>query len=228
MIKIFIFGITGKIGKLIIKLIKINKNFIILGGINKMNLFFFKIKKYKNIFLNMKKNGVLIDFSDSFLIKEILLISIKYKLPLIIGTTGFNLLKLKIIKKASKNIPIIISYNMSIGINLINLIISNINIFLIKFNFDSYIIDIHHNKKKDIPSGTSLMLSSKIKKNNILSLRIKNIIGNHIIYIISNYEIIKIEHFVINRKIFILGILYSIFWILNKKKGCFSMYDVFF
>ncbi|MBY0585456.1 hypothetical protein K5B08_00975, partial [Candidatus Carsonella ruddii] len=103
-------------------------------------------------------------------------------------------------------------------------------IYLKIYNFNSFIIDIHHDKKIDHPSGTSLMLFSKIKyiNKNIFSIRIKNIIGNHVLYLISNNEIIKIEHLVLNRNIFILGIFYSILWLLNKKNGCFSMYDVYF
>ncbi|BAF35095.1 dihydrodipicolinate reductase [Candidatus Carsonella ruddii PV] len=230
MIKIFIFGITGKIGKTILNFIKLNKNFILLGGINKKNYKKFINNKYNFIFKLMTKNSVIIDFSNHYMIKKILFVSLYYKISLIIGTTGFNFKELKCIKYCSKYIALILSYNMSIGINILNLFFLNLNYFFLKFNFNSIIIDIHHNKKKDKPSGTALILYSKLKNINlnIFSSRIKNIIGNHIIYLISNFEILKFEHYVINRNIFIIGIFYSIIWLMNKKMGFFSMYNVFF
>ncbi|XOD39060.1 MAG: 4-hydroxy-tetrahydrodipicolinate reductase [Candidatus Carsonella ruddii] len=230
MIKIFIFGITGKMGKTILNFLKLNNIFNLLGGINKKNCLNLFKNKYNLIFNKMNKNGILIDFSNFNLLKKILFISKTFKIPLVIGTTGLNLILLYYIKYISINIPILLSYNMSIGLNLINYFFSNLNNYLKIYNFNSFIIDIHHDKKMDSPSGTSLMIFSKIKNinKNIFSIRIKNIIGNHIIYLISNNEIIKIEHLVLNRNIFILGIFYSILWLLNKKKGCYSMYDIYF
>ncbi|WP_433928098.1 dihydrodipicolinate reductase C-terminal domain-containing protein [Candidatus Carsonella ruddii] len=230
MIKIFIFGITGKMGKSILNFLKLNKNFNLLGGINKKNFFKLFKNKYNIIFLKMNKNGILIDFSNFNLLKKILFISKKFIIPLIIGTTGLDIIILNYIKYTSFFVSILLSYNMSIGLNIINYCLSNINIYLKKYNFNSFIIDIHHEKKIDSPSGTSLMLFSKINNinKNIFSIRIKNIIGNHIIYLISNNEIIKIEHLVLNRNIFILGIFYSILWLLNKQNGCYSIYDIYF
>ncbi|AFP84291.1 dihydrodipicolinate reductase C-terminal domain-containing protein [Candidatus Carsonella ruddii] len=230
MIKIFIFGITGKIGKNILNFIKLNNNFILIGGINKKNYKKFLNNKYNFIFKLMNNNSIIIDFSNHYIIKNILFVSLYYKIPIIIGTTGFNFKELKYIKFSSKYVALILSYNMSIGVNMLNLFFLNLNFFFLKFNFNSIIIDIHHNKKKDAPSGTALIFYSKLKNINlnIFSSRIKNIIGNHIIYLISNYEIIKFEHYVINRNIFIIGIFYSIIWLMSKKKGCFSMYNVFF
>ncbi|BCG49296.1 4-hydroxy-tetrahydrodipicolinate reductase [Candidatus Carsonella ruddii] len=230
MIKIFVFGITGKMGKSILNYIKLNKGFILLGGVNKNNYYKLFINKYTIIFNKMKNTSVLIDFSNVLLIKKNLFISKKFKIPIIIGVTGLHLKLLNYIKFSSKYISILLSYNMSIGINIINLFLSNTNNYLKKYNFESFILDIHHDKKIDSPSGTALMLFSKIRKinKNILSIRIKNIIGNHFIFLISNNEIIKIEHFVLNRNIFVIGIFYSILWLLNTKKGCFSMYDIFF
>ncbi|XZR52666.1 MAG: dihydrodipicolinate reductase C-terminal domain-containing protein [Candidatus Carsonella ruddii] len=230
MIKIFIFGITGKMGKSILNYLKLNKNFVLLGGINKKNFFKLFKNKYNFIFLSMNKNSIFLDFSNYIIIKKILFLSQKFFIPLIIGTTGLDSLTLNFIFYISKKIPILLSYNMSIGLNILNLIFININFYLKIYNFQSFIIDIHHDQKIDSPSGTSLILYSKIKNFNkkIFSARIKSIIGNHIIYLISNEEIIKIEHIVLNRIIFIIGIFFSILWLLNKNNGLYSMYDIYF
>ncbi|WMC19939.1 MAG: hypothetical protein NVS86_00445 [Candidatus Carsonella ruddii] len=230
MIKIFIFGITGKMGKSILNYLKLNKNFILLGGVSKKNFFKLFKNKYNFIFLSMSKNSIFLDFSNYILIKKILFLSQKFLIPLIIGTTGLNSLILNFIFYVSKKIPVLLSYNMSIGLNILNLIFININFYLKIYNFQSFIIDIHHDQKIDSPSGTSLILLSKIKNFNkkIFSARIKSIVGNHIIYLISNEEIIKIEHIVLNRVIFIIGIFFSILWLLNKNNGLYSMYDIYF
>ncbi|WGS66744.1 hypothetical protein MEJ65_00440 [Candidatus Carsonella ruddii] len=230
MIKIFIFGITGKMGKSILNYLKLNKNFVLLGGINKKNFFKLFKNKYNFLFLKMNKNSIFLDFSNYIIIKKILFLSQKFLIPLIIGTTGLDSLTLNLIFYISKKIPILLSYNMSIGLNILNLIFININFYLKIYNFQSFIIDIHHDQKIDSPSGTSLILFSKIKNFNkkIFSARIKSIIGNHVIYLISNEEIIKIEHIVLNRIIFIIGIFFSILWLLNKNNGLYSMYDIYF
>ncbi|BFI90895.1 dihydrodipicolinate reductase C-terminal domain-containing protein [Candidatus Carsonella ruddii] len=230
MIKIFIFGITGKMGKSILNYLKLNKNFILLGGVNKKNFCKLFKNKYNFLFLKMKKNGIFLDFSNYTIIKKILFLSQKFSIPLIIGTTGLEPIVLNLIFFISKKVPILLSYNMSIGLNIINLIFININFYLKIYNFQSFIIDIHHDQKIDSPSGTSLILFSKIKNFNkkIFSARIKSVIGNHIIYLVSNEEIIKIEHIILNRIIFIIGIFYSILWILNKNNGLYSMYDIYF
>ncbi|UNB92147.1 dihydrodipicolinate reductase C-terminal domain-containing protein [Candidatus Carsonella ruddii] len=230
MIKIFIFGITGRMGKEILNFLKINNNFNLLGGINKNNSQLIFKNNYIKIFKKMKNNGILIDFSNYLILKKNLFISKIFSIPLLIGITGLNLQLLNYVKYTSGFIPILLSYNMSIGLNLINYFLSNINLYLKIYNYNSFIIDIHHDKKIDKPSGSSLMLFSKIKSlnKNIFSVRIKNIIGNHIIYLISNNELIKIEHIILQRNIFIIGIFYSLFWLLKKCNGCYSMYDVYF
>ncbi|MFI4878715.1 MAG: dihydrodipicolinate reductase C-terminal domain-containing protein [Candidatus Carsonella ruddii] len=230
MIKIFIFGITGKIGKEILFFLKLNKNFILLGGINKKNSKFLFKKKYIKIFKKNYKKTIFIDFSNILILKKNLFISYKFFIPILIGLTGLNIILLNYVKFVSLSCSILLSYNMSIGLNIINFFLSKINIYLKIYNFNSFILDIHHNSKIDKPSGTSLMLYSKIKKinNNIYSIRLKNVIGKHILYFISNNEIIKIEHLILNRNIFIIGIFYSLFWLFKKKKGCYTMYDVYF
>ncbi|MGP4128142.1 MAG: dihydrodipicolinate reductase C-terminal domain-containing protein [Candidatus Carsonella ruddii] len=230
MIKIFIFGITGKMGKSILNYLKLNKNFILLGGVNKKNFFKLFKNKYNFLFLKMNKNSIFLDFSNYIIIKKILFLSQKFLIPLIIGTTGLDSLTLNFIFYVSKKISILLSYNMSIGLNILNLIFINVNFYLKIYNFQSFIIDIHHDKKIDSPSGTSLILFSKIRNFNkkIFSARIKSIIGNHVVYLISNEEIIKIEHIVLNRVIFIIGIFFSILWLLNKNNGLYSMYDIYF
>ncbi|MGK2916044.1 MAG: dihydrodipicolinate reductase C-terminal domain-containing protein [Candidatus Carsonella ruddii] len=230
MIKIFIFGITGKIGKEILFFLKLNKNFILLGGINKKNSNFLFKKKYIKIFKNNCKKTIFVNFSNIIILKKNLFIVYKFLIPILIGLTGLNIILLNYIKFVSLFCSILLSYNMSIGLNIINFFLSKINIYLKIYNFNSFIIDIHHNLKIDKPSGTSLILYSKIKKinKNIYSIRLKNVIGHHILYFISNNETIKIEHLVLNRNIFIIGIFYSLFWLFKKKKGCYSMYDVYF
>ncbi|MBY0585303.1 hypothetical protein K5B08_00030, partial [Candidatus Carsonella ruddii] len=83
MIKIFIFGITGKIGKSILNFLKLNKNFNLLGGINKKNFLKLFKNRYNLIFKKMNKNGILIDFSNFFLLKKILFISKFFSIPVI-------------------------------------------------------------------------------------------------------------------------------------------------
>ena len=87
---------------------------------------------------------------------------IENKKPIVIGTTGFNDEQLQIIKEASQDIPVLLSYNMSKGIFFLK---ESIKDFLLKnqHNFECVIHEVHHTEKVDSPSGTAIELEKTIK-----------------------------------------------------------------
>lgn len=168
---------------------------------------------------------VIIDFSHPILLEKTFYYSLKYNVPIIIGTTGYNKEKMAQIKEFSKNLPILISSNFSNGIMLIKKIINQNNI-----NFNEYkktIIERHNSLKKDSPSGTSLMLGELLDTNNIYSYREPFFIGEHDIVLENEFEIITFTHKVLNRNIFAIGALKAATWLLNKENGLYSFEDVY-
>ncbi|WP_367680030.1 4-hydroxy-tetrahydrodipicolinate reductase [Buchnera aphidicola] len=261
--RIAIFGALGKMGKIIIKQIHQNSNFNITTAIVKKNdpnigKDIGKILGIKNSNIVTSDNleekieffDILIDFSSTSATLNNLFLCEKYKKKMIIGTTGFKKSEIEKIKKSSKKIAIIFSANFSIGINLILNTLEKITKTLISTS-DVEIIEYHHNKKIDAPSGTALMLGKKIadtmkwklenhsiyerkgkigvrptKKIGFSTIRGGDIIGEHTIMFASSGERIEITHKASNRALFANGVIKALKWILKKDIGYFNMEDV--
>jgi 4-hydroxy-tetrahydrodipicolinate reductase len=151
----------------------------------------------------------------------------KYKIPLVIGTTGLSAEQLDVLKSLSKKVPIVQSYNFSVGIQMLLKCTE-----ILKENLPEWDIEIsetHHRFKKDKPSGTALMIKNLIGKDvNISSLRLGNVPGNHKVSFGGLGEVISITHFATSRRTFSEGVIKSILFIMNKKNGLYSFSEVLF
>lgn len=167
------------------------------------------------------KPDIIIDFSSHNLISYSLDVSIKYNIPLIIGTTGYNNEEMALISEKSKIIPILKCSNFSPGINYILKILKDP--FLNEY--ESKIIETHHKFKTDIPSGSALDLSVVLNCKNIESIRDKDKLGIHEIILFNENEKISIKHEVLNRNIFAEKVIEVSRWFINKKPGLYSYED---
>ena len=197
-----------------------------------------------------KKSDIIIDFTVPKCTLEILKIAVKQKKRVIIGTTGFTLKEENIIKKISKNIPILKAGNMSLGINLL-MYLTEIASKSLGNNFLSKVFEAHHKFKKDHPSGTALMLGQGIaigknknfygimgkkylnkkkfpygKRINFNSVRKGKIIGEHEVLFSSGKEIIRLNHEAFDRALYSEGALAAASWLIKKKPGLYSMRDL--
>ena len=214
-------------------------------------------KKFKGIEIQknnieaFKKVKVIIDFSIPKSTIEILKIAKKLKKKVVIGTTGFSKTEENLIKNFSKNIAIFKSGNMSLGINLIGYI-TEILSKKIPNDYRVGILDNHHKKKKDYPSGTAILLGNAIakgrnkslqklkgkiflnKKGNLQSKKINffiirkgRTIGNHSVIYNNKIENIELKHSAFSRELFADGAINAAIWINKKNKGLFNMRDMF-
>jgi 4-hydroxy-tetrahydrodipicolinate reductase len=101
---------------------------------------------------------VVIDFSNPAALARLLSYCIRRRLPVILCTTGYGPEHLEAIRKASEQIPVFKSGNMSVGINLLTVLLKKAAAVLGE-NFDVEIVERHHRTKLDAPSGTALMLA---------------------------------------------------------------------
>jgi len=250
-IKITITGALGRMGKILIKRISTNKNLKLFSLTDlKSGKIINGIKIQKNNMEAFKKTDVIIDFSRPKSSLEILNYAKKFKKKVVIGTTGFNSKQNNLIKNYSKRIAIFKSGNMSLGINLLEYIVS---IFSkkIPINYQIGINDDHHKQKIDYPSGTALMLANAIsrsKNKDLKSMKGKmflnrsgnlqknkitffitrkgNTIGKHSVNFNNNIENIELKHTAFSRDLFADGALNAAVWISKKNKGLFNMQDV--
>ena len=250
-INITITGALGKMGKILIKRISENKNLKLFSLTDlKSGKIINGIKIQKNNMEAFKKTDVIIDFSKPKASLEILNYAKKFKKRVVIGTTGFNSKQNNLIKNYSKKIAIFKSGNMSLGINLLEYIVS---IFSKKIpsNYKIGINDNHHKQKIDYPSGTALMLANAIsrgKDKDLKSMKGKmflnrsgnlqknkitffitrkgNTIGKHSVNFNNNIENIELKHTAFSRDLFADGALNAAVWISKKNKGLFNMQDI--
>jgi len=250
-INITITGALGRMGKILIKRISKNKNLKLFSLTDlKSGKIINEIKVQKNNMEAFKKTDVIIDFSRPKASLEVLNYAKKFKKKIVIGTTGFNSKQNNLIKNYSKRIAIFKSGNMSLGINLLEYIVS---IFSkkIPINYQIGINDDHHKQKIDYPSGTALMLANAIsrsKNKDLKSMKGKmflnrsgnlqknkitffitrkgNTIGKHSVNFNNNIENIELKHTAFSRDLFADGALNAAVWISKKNKGLFNMQDV--
>ena len=190
-----------------------------------------------NDFLAKEKNPIdvsaVIDFSSPEGFVNALRFCVKNKIPFISGTTGLSAKNLEAVKAAKKIIPILIASNMSLGIANLK---SSIEKYLISINTSvkCKIVEVHHTKKKDSPSGTALEIvkflenfhASKIDGSiDIKSYRIGNIFGIHRIEFKSEEGIINFQHIASSRDVFAIGALQAARSINSMEIGEYSFAD---
>jgi len=251
-INVTVTGALGRMGKILIKRISKNKNLKLFSLTDlKSGKTLNGIKTQKNNLEAFKKTDIIIDFSRPKASLEILSYAKKLKKKVVIGTTGFSKKQDSLIKKYSKKIAIFKSGNMSLGINLLEYIISILS-KKIPNDYHIGISDDHHRKKIDYPSGTALMLASAVckgknknfdsikgkiflnKKGNFQKNKINffitrkgSTIGKHSVLFNNKIENIELRHVAFSRELFADGALKAAIWISKKNKGLFNMQDMF-
>jgi 4-hydroxy-tetrahydrodipicolinate reductase len=209
MSKVFLFGATGKMGREISALIE-------------------KDKKLK-LTDQLEKAKVIIDFSNHEAFSQNLKEAVKHKAAFVCGTTGLSQKQFKELKLASKKIPVLWASNMSMGVNVLNQMLKNLNAIR---DYDFYIEETHHIHKKDAPSGTALTIQKHLEKaikkkvKDIVSYREGEVFGQHKVIVKGPEETILIQHDALNRTVFAKGAVTCAKWILKKKPGHYSIEDV--
>jgi 4-hydroxy-tetrahydrodipicolinate reductase len=255
MIKVGIAGASGKMGSTIATLCAQEKDFKITLLTENTGHMALGTEKYGCIITdNLKDNveniDVFIDFTTSTATLSSLQILKKAKKPVVIGTTGFKEIELNEIKNISFEIPIVLSSNYSIGVNVIQNILKEA-IKVIKDDYDIDIVESHHRMKKDAPSGTAItfaktimdekkldfdknVIYSRTGRDNdrprdqlgIFAVRGGGVIGEHTIIMASMGDKIEIKHTAFSRETFAAGAIKAAKFIINKKSGLYSMKDV--
>ena len=186
---------------------------------------------------------VIIDFSHHSTIDDTLSYAIKTKTPIVIATTGFNEEELEKIKKASNIIPIFHSSNMSLGVNVLVKLVKEAAKSL--NGFDIEIIEKHHNKKLDAPSGTAVMIANGVKEVlpdseyiygrhgrsdkrssneiGIHAIRGGTIVGEHTTIFAGHDEVVEIKHSAQSKDIFAKGAIAAAKFLVKQEAGYYNM-----
>lgn len=234
--KIAIFGSSGKMGRSLCESLVEEQNkkkwqcFLEVGK-SDSGLFDLSVPSLSNIEEDVLFDvDVWIDFSSAVGLSELIKATSQMRTAIVSGSTGLSEKEFSNLKKESKKRPLFWSSNMSPGLWAFRQAMKSFS-FISEFDFA--IDEIHHNQKKDSPSGTALTLHKDLQKIVDKSIekptarRIGGVFGVHTVYAASNSEVIQFQHQALNRKVFSQGALEAAKWLTNKKAGLYSMDDLF-
>ena len=239
MINIAINGFFGKMGQAILLESQNLSSCVITTGIDKEELIesnsVDNVRLTSDISEHVDNFDVVIDFSLPNSSLEVAKICVAHKRPLVIGTTGFTDMDLNVISDYSKNIPILLAPNMSIGVNASFNAISALSKLLP--NHKVHIEETHHKNKIDSPSGTALKFANLVceaRGENLGDITSKHCpitfqshrkdteIGIHTITFTGTADEIVFTHTADNRNIFANGALKTAEWLTQQKPGFYN------
>ena len=245
MIKLIISGCNGKMGGVVTKIAAEDEIMETVAGfdINTDNANGYEV--YDNPENYKERADVIIDFSHPLMFEKTIDYALKTKTPIVVATTGLDENQKKKMLDASKEIPVFFSANMSVGVNLI-IELAQKAAKALEEKFDIEIIEKHHHRKIDAPSGPALAIADGInealeakkeyvydrhsvrKKRSpselgIHSIRGGTIVGEHEVIFAGEDEIIEIKHTAMSREIFAQGAITAAKYIFGKDAGLYDM-----
>ena len=187
----------------------------------------------------------IIDFSHPSGTKALVDYAVSRKLPLVISTTGQEEKEMDMIRRAAKEIPVFFSHNMAIAAVLVGQLCKSIAKAFPEADIE--IIDYHHNRKVDVPSGTALMIANAIKEVKqdatfnigrpsngkrtkeeigIHALRLGNVVGTHEIIFDTGSQTFTIRHEAHDRAMFAEGSITAAAFLIKQVPGLYTMKDM--
>lgn len=231
-VKIAVIGAGGRMGQEITKVIKSTKGLEPFLAISRTQVDGYTQTANSLEDPLMARAQIIIDFSSIDLFDSVVAKAVKLKKPLVCGTTGISTAQKKKLDLASKKIPVLWSSNMSLGVAVLT---EALKAFAALEGFDYQIEELHHNKKKDNPSGTALSLqeslikATKAKIPNPIGIRGGGVYGVHKVWAMGDEEVLCFEHQALNRAVFAKGAVRCANWLVKKKgPGLYTMKDVLF
>lgn len=246
-LKIAVAGASGKMGSTILRIALSDADLQVVGAIeskdnNAIGMDIGEIigSRKTGIIIGydlekgLVKADVLIEFTNPSATLEHLEKVVKMNKRMVIGTTGFSEPELNRLKELAKNIPVVFSPNMSIGVNIFFKLVAELS-KVCPDGFDIEIFEAHHRFKKDSPSGTAKKLAEiiskereiKINKIPVHAIRGGDIVGEHTVSFIGMGERIELIHKAHSRETFARGsILAAKFVARGVKPGIYEMKDV--
>ncbi|NLZ46982.1 MAG: 4-hydroxy-tetrahydrodipicolinate reductase [Clostridiales bacterium] len=245
MLNIAVSGCCGKMGRVIYDLITSREDCSVCFGIDISGVKYADFNVYTKVSDIEKKPDVIIDFSHPSLLDDLLDYCLSTGTPIVLATTGYSDEQISQIHKASEQIPVFFTFNMSLGINLLAELAKKATQVL-GGQFDIEIIEKHHNQKIDAPSGTAIMLANAINEelNNsytyvydrhsvrqkrgkteigMHAVRGGTIVGEHEIIFAGRDEVISLSHSASSKEVFAVGSVNAAVYLADKPAGLYDM-----
>ena len=249
MTKVIMHGCNGHMGKVISELVAKDKAIEIVAGIDLNTEENFGYPVFANIMDCDVEADAIIDFSVAVAVDALLDFVKEKGIPVVLCTTGLSDEQLAKVEEVSKDVAVLKSANMSLGINTLMKLLKMATEVLADRGYDIEIVEKHHNQKLDAPSGTALALADVINetKDNryeyvydrsqkrekradneigISAVRGGTIVGQHDVIYAGTDEVIEIQHTAYSKAVFAKGAIDAAKFLAGKGPGMYDMSDV--
>ncbi len=249
MTKMIMHGCNGRMGHMIIDLVKDDKDIEVVAGVDAFGVSSYDFPVFKSLSECNTEADVIVDFSSASAVDGLLDYCVSKKVPVVLCSTGLSPEQLEKVKEASKSVAVLKSANMSYGVNALLKVLREVSPLFAEAGFDIEIVEKHHNQKLDAPSGTAIALADAIndsfddkydyvydrstrrekrpkKEIGISAVRGGTIVGDHDVIFAGLDEVVTFSHRAYSRAVFGKGAIEAAKFLAGKAAGMYDMADV--
>ena len=168
---------------------------------------------------------VVLDFSSPKALPVTIGACERFRAACVVGTTALGDGDLAALRDLATRVPVVQSFNFSQGVTILKMMLRSFAPLLA--GWDAEIVETHHNKKKDAPSGTAILLGKAVGRDcPTHSLRLGGVPGDHSVVFANDGEVLELSHRAISRSVFALGALRAAEFALRAKPGYYTFEEV--
>lgn len=249
MVRILLHGCSGAMGRAVSDIVKGMDEAEIVAGVDVNTEQADGYPVYGRLPDVTQDADVIVDFAAASAVDGLLCFAESRKMPLVLCTTGLSDAQLDRVRDCAGHVAVLRSANMSLGVNLLLKLVQDAAKVLAEAGFDMEIVEKHHNRKLDAPSGTALALADSLneamngayhyeydrhgrhakrdpKEIGISAVRGGSIVGEHDVIFAGQDEVVTLSHAAYSRTVFAKGAVEAAVFLAGKPAGLYSMADV--
>ena len=249
MVKIMMHGCNGVMGQVISKIVEETEGAVMACGVDRVDDGHNDYPVFTDINACDVEVDAIIDFSAAPAVDGLLDFAVERQIPVVLCTTGLSDEQLERVHEASKKTAVLRSANMSLGVNTLFKVLKSMTKLLADAGFDIDIVEKHHRRKLDAPSGTAIALAEAVneplnneyefvydrsqrreqrydKEIGISAVRGGTIVGEHDVIFAGDDEVITFQHTAYSKTLFAKGAIQAAKFLKGKGPGWYQMSDV--
>lgn len=249
MTKMIMHGCNGRMGHVIIDLVKEDLEIEVVAGVDAFGENNYDFPVFKSLAECNVDADVIVDFSNASAVDGLLDHCVARNIPVVLCSTGLSEQQLSKVKETATKVAVLKSANMSVGVNALLKVLKEVSPLFAAAGFDIEIVEKHHNQKLDAPSGTAIALADSIneslnneyeyvydrstrrekrpvKEIGISAVRGGTIVGDHDVIFAGHDEVVTLSHRAYSRAIFGKGAIEAAKYLAGKSAGMYDMSDV--